>query len=93
MAGYPVIPHDPFQQLRDLDKASPQFHEQVSNFFRGNVYQGALPSLQSESLVWLVEYLDSVRLKILPLESALNIGLGSRQYLRSRGPRIPGIPA
>ena len=50
------------QQLRDLDKTSPQFYEQLSNFFCDNVYQDVFPNLQRESLAWLVEYLDSVRL-------------------------------
>ena len=57
-----MAPHASLQQLRDLDKTSPQFHEQLSDFFRGDLYQSVFPSLQSESLAWLVEYLDSVRL-------------------------------
>ena len=84
--------HDSLQQLRDLDKTSPQFHEQLSNFFRGNIYQDIFPNLQSESLTWLVEYLDSVRLsQIHP--PMLNIGVGSGQCFRSRRPRVPRILA
>ena len=57
-----MAPHTSLQQLCDLDKTSPQFHEQLSRFFRGSHYQNVFPSLQSEGLAWLVEYLDSVRL-------------------------------
>ncbi|KAF9642811.1 kinase-like protein [Thelephora ganbajun] len=55
-----MIPSDPLQQLRDFDRASPQFHEQLSNFLRGNDYRNAFPKLQSGNLAWLIEYLDSV---------------------------------
>ena len=75
MPSYPVIPHDALRQLRDLDNTLPQFHEQLSDFFHGSVYQNALPELQGGSLVWLVEYLDSVGLKITLLNSVTNIGL------------------
>ena len=54
--------HPGLQQLSKLDKASPQFHEQVSNFFRGDEYQRVFPGLRGESLVRLVEYLGGVRL-------------------------------
>ena len=54
--------HGSLQQLSDLDKTSPQFYEQLSNLLRGNRYQDVVPHLQSESLAWLVEYLDGVRL-------------------------------
>ena len=64
MIGYPTIPQNTFQQLRDLDRASPQFHEQLSDILHGDAYQNVLPGLQSENLAWLVEYLDSVRPKI-----------------------------
>ena len=57
-----MIPHDPLQQLHDLDKSSPQFHEQLLDFFRGDVYRNALKSLQSEDLSSLAEYLDTVSL-------------------------------
>jgi hypothetical protein len=62
----PVVTHmslpNPLQQLHDLDRASPQFHEQLSSFLRGEEYQNAVPNLQGEDLAWLVEYLDSVSL-------------------------------
>ena len=51
---------DPLQQLHNLDRASPHFYEQLSDFLRGDEYQNAVPNLQGEDLAWLVEYLDSV---------------------------------
>lgn len=58
-----MIPHNPLQELHDLDKTSTQFHAKLSNFIRGDVYQSALPSLQNETLTWLTEYLDVVSLR------------------------------
>ena len=57
-----MIPHDPFQQLHDLDRSSPEFHEQLSNFFCGEAYRSVFSDLGGEDLAWLVEYLDSVSL-------------------------------
>ena len=51
---------DPLQQLRDLDRTSPHFYGQLSDFLRGDEYQNAVPNLQGEDLAWIVEYLDSV---------------------------------
>lgn len=58
-----MIPINPLQEFRDLDRSSPQFHEQLSDWLQGNGYQGVLPNLQGEDLAWLVEYLDSVSLR------------------------------
>lgn len=55
-----TIPSGPLKQLHSLDKASPHFHEQLSSFLHGDEYRNAVPNLQGEDLVWLVEYLDSV---------------------------------
>ena len=74
---------DPFQQLRDLDGTSPQFHTQLTSFFCGNVYQDALPRLRSEDLAWLIEYLNNVRLQVIFLRATLNSGvllLDSRRH-------------
>ena len=59
-----MVTKDPLQQFRDLDRASPHFHEHLSSLLRGNEYQNILPKLQSEDLSWLVEYLDGVSLQI-----------------------------
>ncbi|KAF9643182.1 hypothetical protein BDM02DRAFT_1694073 [Thelephora ganbajun] len=60
LTRHPMILHNPLQQLHDLDRASPQFYEQLSSFLRGNEYRNVFPKLQSEDFAWLVEYLDSV---------------------------------
>jgi hypothetical protein len=61
----PMIRLSPLQQLRDLDTASPQFHEQLSSCLRGSEYRNAVPNLQGEDLAWLVEYLDGVSLQTI----------------------------
>jgi len=53
----------PLQQIRDLDIASPQFQEQLSNCLQGSNFRSAVQGLQGEDLVWLVEYLDGVSLQ------------------------------
>ena len=73
-----MIRPNPLQQLRDLDSTSPHFHERLGKCLRGSEYQNAVPNLQGEDLVWLVEYLDGVSLQSVPLHSAFNAGVGSR---------------
>lgn len=84
-----MIPPGPLRQLRHLDKTSPQFREQLDDFFRGDGYRDVFPKLHNEDLAWLAEYLDSVGLQIIFLRPALSIGVGSQQYFRPRKPRIP----
>ena len=60
-------PPDVLTQLRGFDRASPQFHKDLSNFLRSEGYRNAVPSLQGEDLAWLVEYLDSVSLRTVSL--------------------------
>ena len=86
-------PRDPFQRLRDLDRTSPLFHKQLTSFFCGSVYKDALPYLRSKDSAWLIEYLNNVRLQVLFLHAALNSGIDSRRYFRSRSARVPRIPA
>ena len=59
-----MIPPGSLRRLSDLDETSPQFLNQLSEFLRGNECRNAVPNLQNEDLVWLVEYLDSVGLQI-----------------------------
>ena len=91
-----MISHDPLQQLRDLDRTSPQFHEKLSNFFHGNVYESIFPDLERDSLAWFVEYLDSVSSHWSVLHCAVLravVGLGSCRYFQPCNPDIPGILA
>lgn len=91
---YLMIPHDPFGQLRNLDKTSPQFPEQVSNFLHGDVYQSVFPGLESDNLVWFVEYLDGVSLHPSVLHCvALRTVVGSCWYFKSYNPDVQGILA
>ena len=85
-------PRDPFQRLRDLDRTSSLFREQLTSFFCGSVYQDALPHLRNEDSAWLVEYLNNVRLQVFFLHATLNSGIDSRRYFRPRNVRVPGIP-
>ena len=48
------------QQLRHLDKSSPDFYKQLSNVLSGKEYVQSVPSLQGNDLVSLVDYLDKV---------------------------------
>ena len=47
--------------LYDLDKASPHYHQQLSDFLCGKEYGNPSSELQSPDLASLAEYLDSVR--------------------------------
>ena len=58
----PMIPSNPLQKLRDLDRTSPHFHNRLIDFLHGNEYRYVAPSVQGEDLAWLVDYLDSVSL-------------------------------
>ena len=61
-----MVLHNPLQPLRDLDRTSPEFHEQLVGFLRGDQYQTCFPTLQEDDLAWLVEYLDRVSVKTTP---------------------------
>ena len=67
-------PPNSLQPFYDLDRTSPQFHEQLGNFLRGGEYQNGVLSLKSEDLANLVEYLDSVSLRTISPHPALNVG-------------------
>ena len=61
----PMVAFDPLQQLQDLDRSSPQFHDQLSDLLRGEEYRSSVLNLQGDDLAWLVEYLDSVSLQFI----------------------------
>ena len=70
------------QKLRDLDRTLPDFHNQLTDFLRGNEYQDAAPSLQGEDLAWFVNYLDNVSSGTAFLRFKLTVGTGPPRYLR-----------
>jgi hypothetical protein len=67
-----MTPLDSLQQLHNLDRASPLFHKEISEFLRGKEYRDAVPNLKGEDLMWLVEYLDSVSLQTVFPHSTFN---------------------
>ena len=85
-------PPEPLQKLDNLDKTSPEFYQEISEFIRGKDYRDAVPNLKGEGLVWLVEYLDGVSLQIIFPRFAPNTGAGYRRHLRSCRSRLP-VPA
>jgi len=48
------------QQLRRLDRSSPDFQDRLSNVLYGEEYRRCVPNLQGDDLAWLVDYLDQV---------------------------------
>jgi len=88
-----MTPHNLLQPLHDLDRASPQFYEQLVDFLRGNWYRDVVPGLQNEDLAWLVEYLDNVSLRTTSPRFTLNDGIGSLRYLRYRQCLVSEITA
>ena len=68
-----MAPHDLLQKLYELNRASPQFHQQLGSFFRGSEYLTVLPDLRGGNLAWLVEYIDYVSLQTDFLRATPNI--------------------
>ena len=93
IATSPIVPYNLLRQIDDLDKNSPQFPQQLSDFLCGAEYRDLVSGLQSRDLASLAEYLDSVRHQTIFLRIALNATLGSRQYFRSHEPRVSGVLA
>ena len=85
-----MVTKDPLQQFRDLDRASPYFHEHLNNTLRGKEYQNILPKLQNEDLAWLVEYLDNVSFQVTFLRAALIVGVDYRWHSRQCKDTFPG---
>lgn len=69
--------HPTLQQLRDLDRSLPGFHDRLNDFLHkevyqrwvyGENYQQRVVNLQGDDLAWLVDYLDKAR-SVLPFPS------------------------
>jgi len=73
-----MAPSSPLQQLFDLDKSSPRFHDQLRDIIGGKEYRERIPHLRDNDLVRLVEYLDGVSPQIALLRSSFNVAAGSR---------------
>ena len=61
------------QQLRHLDRSSPDFQDRLYNVFYGREYSQCVPNLRGDDFVWLVDYLDRVRCRIAFLRSPLQL--------------------
>ena len=85
-----MSPSNPLRALRDLDRTSPHFHNQLIDLLRGKEYRDVIPSLEGEDLAWLVDYLDDVSLHSVSPHPALTAGTGPLPYLRSQWRHIPG---
>ena len=59
------------QQLHLLDGSVSGFHDQLGNVLYGEEYRQCVPNLRGDDLMWLVDYLDKVRRRILPPHSPL----------------------
>jgi len=72
----PMSSLSPLQRLRDLDKSSAGFPDQLTDLL---LMEGWMDQAQTDDLRGLVEYLDSVRLRIAFARSLLNDIVGPRQ--------------
>jgi len=63
----------PLQQLRCLDKLSPQFPDRLTSLLCEQEYVDHVTSLQDEDLSWLIEYLDDVRPRVAFTNSLLKL--------------------
>ena len=85
-----MTPSNLLQTLRDLDRTSPDFHNQLTDFLRGNEYRDVASSLQGEDLIWFVNYLDNVSLRTVSLRPMFTAGTGPLQHLRSQQCTVSG---
>jgi len=60
----PITTPNPLQILHDLDRSSPQFHNQLSNLLRREEFRNFVSNPSSEGLGQLAEYLDNVSLQM-----------------------------
>ena len=85
-----MSPSDPLQSLRNLDRTSPHFHNQLIDLLRGNEYRDAIPSLEGEDLAWLVNHLDDVSLHNVSPHPTFTAGTDPLRHLRSQQCPISG---
>ena len=78
-----MSPSNPLQTLRDLDRTSPHFYNQLIDLLRGNEYRDVIPTLEGEDLAWLVDYLDDVSLHSVSPHPTLTVDKGPLRNLRS----------
>ena len=69
---------NPLQRLYRLEKPSSQYPNQLESILTGDEYEDYVSALRGEGLVWLVDYLDSVRPGFTVLRSFLITSVGPR---------------
>jgi hypothetical protein len=60
------------QRLRYLDTSLPDFEDELCNVLHGKDFEQCRPDLGYDDLVWLADYLDTVRRHIALSYSLLN---------------------
>ena len=66
-----MAPTGLLQQLHYLNRSSSAFHDQLSSILYGEGFKQQALNLQSDGLVWLVDYLDNVRRRVSFIRSPL----------------------
>lgn len=51
----------PLQQVRALNRSSPQFFDQLATILDEEEFDAHIPDLHNDDAAWLVEYLSTVR--------------------------------
>ena len=59
-----MTPTGLLSQLHLLNRSSSTFHDQLSSILYGEEFKQQAPNLESDGLVWLVDYLDKVRRRV-----------------------------
>ena len=74
-------------QLHILNRSSSTFHDKLSSILYGEEFRENAPNLETDGLVWLVDYLDKVR----PRVSLLRYPLKQPQALDTLDPASPAF--
>jgi hypothetical protein len=65
-----LLPSHPFlRKLHHLDRSLSEFHDQLSNALYGEEYTRCVTTLREDDVVWLIDYLDKVRYRVVCLLS------------------------
>ena len=64
------------QQLRRLDRSSPDFADRLNGILHGKEYAQCEPNLGND-LEWLIEYLDEVRYRVEFSRPPAQVGTGA----------------
>ena len=105
MGSPATFPSYPFlQKLNNLDKSSPEFHDQLNNVLYTEEYIQCVTNVQGDNLTWLVDFLDNVSCCVVcgysgscrhrPSTVSLSLALLSGNvYVSSKAYVDPGKPS